>query len=261
MKIRLNFLLSLLCIFSISTVSADKLNDIKESGKINVGISYDNEPFSFLNRSKKLIGFDVDLVKLIAKDLDVKVVFKEVTSKKQIINALIGGRLDLVTSFLHNTKSEKYIDFSISYFYDGQSILAKSNVEKYSYKDYETGKIGHIENSISGKIFEVIQPTVELKTYKDYDSMNKAVISGEIDAATASYSVLSLYEKRSNGKLITIGKPFTLEPIAFAISENESNLRDMLNLRIQKLVKDGEYDKLYKEWFKQAPTKKPILWP
>ena len=261
MKIINKFFLAMTIILTASLLNADKLNDIKKSGVITVGVSYDNEPFSFLNRNKKLIGFDIEFLKLIAKELGVKIRFKEVTSKKQIINSLIGGRLDVVTSMLHNIKTDKYIDFSISYFYDGQSILAKSTLNKSSYKDFEAGKIGNIENSMSGKVFEVIQPLAELTYYTSMDKMKNDLLAGKISAITANYSILSLLAKRSNGRLKTIGKVFTLEPIAFAIGENESNLRDMLNLTIQKFVKDGTYNKLYKEWFKESPKKRPVLWP
>lgn len=251
----------LLVLLTSSSLSADKLSSIKQSGQIKVGINYNNKPFSFLNRNKRLIGFDIDLMRLIAKELNVKIKFKEITSKKQVINSLIGGRLDVVTSMLHNSKSEKYIDFSISYFYDGQALLAKTSSVKTSYKDYETGRVGNIENSISGKVFEIIQPVSELVFYKNMNDMKNALLRGQVEVITDNYSKLSLLAKTSNSKLKIIGKPFTIQPIGFAIKENESNFRDALNLAIQKLVKDGEYDKLYTQWFKEPAKRRPILWP
>ena len=256
------FLLGLMVIFFTNSLAqADTLGNIKKSKQLMVGVSYDNEPFSFLNRNKKLIGFDIELIKLIAKNLNVKIKFIEMKSKRQIINSIIGEKIDIVTSMLHNNKSDKYIDFSITYFYDGQSILSKNKTNKTSYKEFDGSKIGSVEDSIAGKVFEIVQPLAELRYYTNINQLKKALINNEVDAITANYSILSLHAKKSNGKLITIGKPFTLEPVAFGIKENESNFRDLLNVIIQDIVKSGEYATLYEQWFRQKPKRKPILWP
>lgn len=88
----------------------------------------------------------------------------------------------------------------------------------------------------------------------------KAFEKGEIDAITSDSTFLSEKAKKSNGKYKMIGKPFTIEPYAVGMRENESNFRDEINFAIQKMVKTGYYDEIYLKWLGQKPSVRPELW-
>ena len=68
----------------ISSVFADKLQDIKDKGFLIAGVKYDFKPFGFINENGRIDGFDIDLVKYISSKLDVDIRFKQVTSTNRI---------------------------------------------------------------------------------------------------------------------------------------------------------------------------------
>lgn len=248
-------------LLSSGVIYADKLADIKKAGVLKAGVKNDFDPFGFVSRTGKIIGFDIDMLEYITKQLGVKLELIPVTSANRI-DHILQDKVDVVAaSMTHKIKRDKKIDFTITYFFDGQAILARRSSSAKNYKDYEGKKVGALKGSTSGKVFEVVQPTSKVIYFDNVPIMIEAIKTKKIDAATSDYAFLSTKAKKSRGTLKTVGKPFTIEPYGMGIKENESNLRDELNFIIQKSVKTGVYDKIYKKWFNKKPRKKPTLWP
>ncbi len=255
-------LAGLLVIVAFSTIIyADKFADIKSSGVLKAGVKYDFKPFGFVNESGKVVGFDIDLLKYIAKDLGVKVKFQQVTSKTRI-PLVSGGQIDIAAaSMTHKVQRDDTIDFTISYFFDGQSILTKSNSKATSVKDFSGKKVGAIQGATSGANFKKAVPRAKIVKFQEYPQAIMALKRGKIDAITTDLVWCSTQAADSKGKLKVVGKTISFEPYGMGIAENESNLRDAVNFAIQNSVKDGTYTKLYKKWFGESPKVLPELWP
>ena len=113
---------------------ADQLSDVKRAGVLKAGVKYDFKPFGFVNAKGKVVGFDIDLLKYVSKELGVKVKFQQVTSKTRI-PMVAAGTIDIAAaSMTHKQMRDDTIDFTISYFFDGQSMLVRKNEKKRSYK-------------------------------------------------------------------------------------------------------------------------------
>lgn len=61
------------------SADARSFEEIKSSGVLKVGIPADYAPLGFYNKDKKLVGFDVDMAKNLAKSLKLKAEFVETT--------------------------------------------------------------------------------------------------------------------------------------------------------------------------------------
>jgi polar amino acid transport system substrate-binding protein len=257
-----NVIISILVLcFTLVSLEANQLKEIQKKGEIVVGVKNDFDPFGFVSRTGKIIGFDIDLAGYIAQKLGVKLKLVPVTSSNRI-PMLIDKKVDIVmASMTHKVSRDKDIDFSITYFFDGQSILVKRDSPIHSYHDFQNRVMGAVKGASSGKVFEVIQPLAKVKFYDTYTQLFKALDNNEIDGITSYYSFLSVKVKKGNYKYKTIGEPFTIEPYGIGIRENESDLRDEINFILQSAVKGGFYDKTYKKWFNKLALKKPVLWP
>jgi len=242
-------------------VYGDKLADIQKSGVLKAGVKYDFKPFGFTNERGEVVGFDIDLLKYIAKELGVKVKFQQVTSKTRI-PMVAGGQVDIVAaSMTHKVKRDETIDFTISYFFDGQSILARKDCKAKSAKDFANKRVGAIQGATSGENFKKIVPEAKIIYFQEYPQAVMALKKGKIDAITTDLVWCSTQAKDSNGELKVIGDTISFEPYGMGIAENESNLRDAVNFAIQKAVKDGNYTKLYNKWFGKNPERLPEIWP
>jgi len=258
-KLFINFIIGVF-LLNISA-NADKLQTIKKKGVLKVGVNTSIKLFAFKSRTGRLGGFEIDLAKKIAKELKVKIKFVEINDKNKF-KYLSTNKIDiLLGTSVHTVKRDKDVDFSISYFYDGQAVLSRNNSVAKSYKDYSEKSVAAVKNSTSGAIFEVIQPFAKVVYFDTLKEAVKALNSKKVDGVTANFGLLNSYAKFSKGKLKMVGKKFTLEPYGIVLNENESNLRDEINFSIQNIVKVGEYNRIYKKWFNLLPDRKPILWP
>jgi polar amino acid transport system substrate-binding protein len=256
------FKIALFCIIITNSLfSSDQLLTIKEKGEIVVGVTKDVNLFGFKSRQGKIIGFDIDLARYIAKELNVKLKLVTVSSNNKI-SKLLNNNVDiLISSLVHTIKKDEKIDFSISYFFDGQSILVKQDNVAKSFKNLDGKNIGAMKNSEAGSVVEIIQPTSKVVYFKNQKNLIKALKNNTVDAITGDFTFLKAHQKKSSGQFKIIGKPFTLKPIGIGLKENQSNLTDAINNIIQTSVKSGKYDEIYKKWFQKLPIKRPILWP
>ncbi len=240
---------------------ADKLADIKSSGVLKAGVKFDFKPFGFVNENNDVVGFDIDLLNYIAKDLGVKVKFQQVTSKTRI-PLVQGGQVDIVAaSMTHKVERDKAIDFTISYFFDGQSILARSDCKAKEAKDFAGKRVGVVQGATSGENFKKLVPDAKIKKAQKYADIINDLRSKKIDAITTDLVWCTTQANESGGKLKVVGGILSYEPYGMGVAENQSNLRDAVNFAIQKAVKDGTYTKLYKKWFGKNPKVLPELWP
>ncbi len=240
---------------------ADKLADVKNTGILKAGVKYDFKPFGFVNESGKVVGFDIDLLDYIAKDLGVEVKFQQVTSKTRI-PLVAGGQIDIAAaSMTHKVERDDTIDFTVSYFFDGQSILTRKDVKTRTAKGFAGKKVGAIQGATSGQNFKDAVPKANIVYFQEYPQAVMALKKGKIDAVTTDLVWCSTQAADSNGALKVVGGTLSTEPYGMGIPENESNFRDAINFAIQKSVKDGTYATLYKKWFGENPTVLPEVWP
>src|ERR1700730_6362765 len=96
---------------------------IKERGKLLAGVKLDTPPFGFLDDKNEPAGFDIEIVRRIAARIGVPVELVKVTSATRI-PLLVSGNVDLVAaSMTHTLERDKVIDFSITYYTGGQSLM------------------------------------------------------------------------------------------------------------------------------------------
>jgi len=253
-------LLCAVILFS-NILNADKLQDIQKAGVLKAGVKYDFKPFGFINKSGSIVGFDIDLLKYIAAKMNVNLKFQQVTSKTRI-PLLVSGRIDLLAaSMTHKRGRDKGIDFSISYFFDGQAMLVRDNEKETSFRGFDKRKVGAIQGATSGKNFKAVQPEAKIHYFQEYPQAVHALLKGKIDAITTDLVWCEIQAKDSRGKLKVLSETISYEPYGIGMSENESNLRDFVNGAIQDAVRDGFYEKLYIKWFGIKPKILPEVWP
>jgi len=242
-------------------LNANKLEDVKKTGILKAGVKYDFEPFGYKNSHGEVVGFDIDLLKYIAKNLGVKLQLEQVTSKTRIPK-LANGDVDIVAaSMTHKVSREATIDFTISYFFDGQAFLVRKYSKARKATNFNGKQVGAIEGATSGEHLKKIVPKVRMSYFKDYNEGVKALLKGEIDAITTDLVWCSVQAEKSNGKLKVLNDVISFEPYGMGVPENESKFRDTINFLLQKSVKDGTYSKLYYKWFNEEPERIPEVWP
>jgi polar amino acid transport system substrate-binding protein len=93
------------------------------NGVLRMGTSSVTEPFSFVDGSREIVGYDIELARRIAKKLDKKL---EIVNMDfgGMIPALISGKVDMIASCITITKERsKQVLFSEPYYIGGIAAL------------------------------------------------------------------------------------------------------------------------------------------
>ena len=142
---RLKFLsaaFAALAVVMVSFTAKADLSEILEAGVIKIGVPESFAPFGSLGADGELEGYDIDVAKMIAKDLGVKLELVPIVSKQRI-PFLETGRLDLVISTLGaNPERAKSIWYSSSYAPFYSAAFAASDKKIASIEDLSGMTVG-----------------------------------------------------------------------------------------------------------------------
>jgi len=247
-----------------TALKADTLEDIKAKGVLVAGVKDAVVPFGFVDeKTKELVGFDVDICKEIAKKLGVRIELKPVTSATRIPK-LSQGMVDLAAcTMTHKLSRDDVIDFSITYFMDGQKLLVKKGSGIKSYHDLAGKKVGSAKGSTSEKNIKEVQPDCTVLSFEGYPQAFLALKQGKVSAVTTD-SVILVGLKGSDDNPDNweiVGDFFAKEPYGIGVRENDSNFRDFVNRCLIEMWNDGTYKKIYDKWL--GPDTKyymPLTW-
>ena len=228
------------------------LETVKSRGTLLAGVKYDTPPFGFLDQNNQVAGFDVDLVREIAKALGVKIELVKVTSPTRI-PMLVSGNVDLVAASMTNTpEREKTIDFSLTYYTGAQTLLVPASSPIIGVKDLAGKTVAVQQGTTLEKNLAELAPGATALPFRDYTSAWLALRQGRADAFTGSYDILRGFAKNTPGFKI-VGEKFSVEPFGIGIRKGDTALRDLVNKVLRDLWASGRYQELYRKWFEVDP--------
>jgi ABC-type amino acid transport substrate-binding protein len=231
----------------------DSLAAIRARGKLIAGVKFDTPPFGFLDDHNQPVGFDIDLVRAIGRHIGVPVELVAVTSPTRI-PMLASGNVDLVAASMTRTPERaQAIDFSITYYTGGQSLLVPASSKITGVQDL-AGKPAAVQQGTTlEKNLAAAAPKADIVAFKDYNSAWLALRQGRVDALTGSLNILQGFAK-DNRDFKIAGAPFSVEPFGIGVGKGAHSLLDAVNATIRDLWTSGAYTELYRKWFGSDPT-------
>lgn len=228
------------------------LESVKEKGKLVIGTTGNYRPFSYMDSSNNLIGYDIEWGNIIAEELGVEVEFTT-GQFAGLIPGLVANKFDVLLSGVNVTEERlKSIIFSEHYAIDGAvAVVQKGNKDIGGIKDLE----GHIVGVNAGSAFEEVVKNMgtykELKTYPGAAESFMDLTAGRVDLVAIGLPAAAEYIKNSaNGnKLEIVGETFDKKDIAVAAKPGSEDLIEAINEIIQKKKEDGTYDELAMKYF------------
>ena len=229
--------------------NTDKIDKIKENGKIVVGLSADYAPYEFhamIDGEDKVVGFDVDLANEIAKDLGVDLEIKEMDFDA-LISAIKAEQIDAIISGLNPTDERKeQIDFSDIYYESTYAVLTKKDdVSKFNSKSDLDGKIiGAQLGSTQQQIAENEIKASKVSLLQDVNSLILALKTGKVDAIITEEPVAAMaMENNSELALSNISFESKGGGNVVGVQKDSPKLVEALNKTISRLKDSGDLDK------------------
>ena len=171
----------------------DLYDMVLDRGKIVVGVKDDAKPFGFLDKDNQYVGFDIDLAKQIAKNIfgdENAIEFVPVNASNRIM-LLNSGQADMIIATMTiSSQRAAVVDFSIPYYYTGQTLLLNQKSKITSLSDPNLKNIGVIFGSTAEKMVRIAIPQCMITGYKTYIDAVTALKTGEIDAVATDEAIL-----------------------------------------------------------------------
>ncbi|WP_205849854.1 transporter substrate-binding domain-containing protein [Nakamurella flava] len=215
-------------------------------------------PFQSNDDDGNTVGFDVDMIDLVAKELGVKQAivdtpFEGIKSGQD----LSSGKCDIAAAGMTITPDrEKVILFSEPYFDATQALLVRSDESVTSLADLKGKKLG-AQSSTTGLDYANAQAAAngyEIVEYQDLASEQQALVTNQIDGAINDLPVWSEFVKEQPDKTKIVAQFDTGEQYGFGMKLGNTALKSVADAAINKAKADGTYDQLYTKWIGQAPT-------
>lgn len=230
---------------------ASTLNQILQRGTLIVGMEVEYFPFEYADTKGEPMGFDVDLAKLIAQEMGVKLEIKDM-EWTGLIPALQSGKVDLVISGMTRTlERAKAVSFTEPYFITGLCVLlsVKKAADVNSVEQLNaSGRILAVKTGTTGDLVATKRfPHAAIHRFKDETACVREIVEGRADAFF--YDQISIAKHYGQNKSTTraILKPFTYEPFAMALRKGDFDFLNWLNTFLDTIKGDGRYDELYKK--------------
>jgi polar amino acid transport system substrate-binding protein len=247
----------------IELAKKSHIQKILERGELRVGFESGYVPFEMTDKKGNFIGFDMDFGRRLAKDMGVKFVPVN-TAWDGIIPSLMTDKFDIIMGGMTITQERNLkVTFAEPYIVVGQTILLNKKHEGKvtSYKDLNDPQ--YILTSRQGTTGEqAIKKYIPKATYKAFESEAEAgleVINGKADALVYDLPFCGfLYGSQGEGKTVFLDKPFTYEPLAWAINQGDPDFLNFLNNFLRQTKGDGFYDKAYNKWIIGSDWKKEL---
>ncbi|MDJ0314434.1 ABC transporter substrate-binding protein/permease [Arthrobacter sp. H35-D1] len=241
---------------SAAPQSSVKLNDL-QSGKLTLRVGTDATfpPFEFTDANGEKMGFDIDLVRALAKESGIKNVEFIQMPFGNIVPALQANQIDVGASAIYiSDERAKAINFSEVYYPGGLAIFVdEDNTNVTSLADLVGKKVAVQVGTKSVEWLEQNQPKAHLVQVQTNDQMFTSVKLGQADAVVTGQPG-GRYFIHQQGGLKQVGGRLTNENYGYAFQKSDTAIRDVFNSSLATLKSNGAYDKLTSKWFGDEAT-------
>jgi glutamate transport system substrate-binding protein len=218
----------------------------KNTGKLVIGVKYDQPGLGLRGADGKVSGFDVEVAKYVAKELGVPetgIEWKETPSAERE-NALTKSQVDMIFATYSITENrKKVVDFAGPYFVAHQDLLVKKTNTDICGPNNLNGKLlCSVKGSTSAqKIKDSYATGTQLKEYGGYSDCVQALKSGAVDAVTTDDVILAGYAAQSPADMKIVGNGFSNENYGVGLRKGDTDGKKAVNAAILKMQSSGAW--------------------
>lgn len=257
------FFFAVLLLVGIKPAMANTVVEkVARSNNLVVGTPFNILPYSFKDANGQLIGYSIDVVKLIQQQLEIELGkpvtldFVEVNSIADAISKINSGEIDLACNTVFTWERDQFVDYTIRYVQSDIRLLIPKG--KMSGDDFSGKKIGIPNQPFVYSAISLYQPNASLLEFDSVEDGLKALRDGKIDALAGDAIVLTGEAKKlqmSDTEIFPKGiQGYGNYGVGCIVAENNSTFLNLANFAIARmmegyLVGNEEMMKKVTPWF------------
>ena len=240
---------------ALETRGDSTLARIQERGELILGTSGNMPTMSQVDESGKVTGFDIDIARLMASVMDVKLVTR-VMPFDQLLPALESGKVDVVISNMTITpKRNLRVAFVGPYLASGKCIvtrneaLAKAEEGATDLNTAET-RLATLKGSTSEDFAKELFPKATIVTVGDYVQAANMLKSDQVSGLLTDYPIcMATLKNNPDAGFVSLFSLLTYEPVGIALPANDAQFINWTGNFLDRLDGTDTLEGLSRLWF------------
>lgn len=219
--------------------------DIKQSGKLIIGVFSDKAPFGYIDKDGNYQGYDVYFAERLAKDLGVKAEYISLEPANRVEYAKT-GKVDIVLANFTVTKERaEQVDFALPYMKVALGVVSPAKANITSIDQLKDKPLIVAKGTTAETYFDKHHPEIKLLKFDQYTETFNALLDSRGAAfSTDNTEVLAWAMKNPDFK-VGITSLGDLDTIAPAVQKGNKELLAYINDEIKKLGEENFFHKNY----------------
>jgi polar amino acid transport system substrate-binding protein len=234
--------------FASASAQADKLAEILSKGVVRIIVFSDVPPFSSTNVKRELEGFDVDLAKMIAEALGVKLELVQATAANRI-PYLLTDKADMnVAAMSVTAERAKQVMYSAPYADTSLAVYGPKSASVKSGADLGKQKIAVAKGTTEDIVLTSLNTGADIMRMEDNATSVQAYLSGQAQFLAANSVVVVELAKKNPAKEFDYKFALRRAPAHVTVKMGEHNLLRWLDTFVFQTTLTGDLNKLHVKW-------------
>jgi len=225
--------------------------NLKSPGTLVVGMNLQYKPQMYLDAKGKPAGYDVNLLKLLAKDMKVKLDIKNLDFNG-LIPGLVAKKFDMVSVGLSATpERRKSVSFTRAYVPYAQILAERSDdttpATVAAWND-SSKTITSLQGSTAEQLVQKTFPNATSSSFPDQNAAFLEVATGRANGIVVENYLLAQFNKSNGNKLkeVPFPKPLHVEYGSYGVQKGNAKLAAGLSQFICKTQNSGQLAVIYR---------------
>ncbi|MCZ4316724.1 transporter substrate-binding domain-containing protein [Comamonadaceae bacterium G21597-S1] len=260
-KILASLILGAVALAAPQWASAQKstLRQVLDRGTLIAGVGIDQAPFGYVDEKGQPIGFDVDLARLMAEQLGVKLELKQMTSTNRI-PFLLTNKVDVqVNLFGATPERARQIAFSSPYTGLTIGVYGPKEVKVTSVKDLGDRPVAVGRGTTMDLTLSGMAPKANIVRFDDEATAQTAVLTGQTEMwAAVNTQIIAANNKNPNKKL-ELKFMMRVAPASIGVRQGDADWLRWMDTFVYYNKINGKLQELHRKWLdedlqKDLPT-------
>ena len=257
MKKLFALVLSLILVFSLTAgaladARARSLDEIKESGKLVIGVFSDKKPFGYVDEYGEYQGYDVYFARRLAQDLGVELELVSVDAPNRV-EYLTSAKVDIIlANFTVTPERAEVVDFALPYMKVALGVVSPDAALITSIEDLRGKQLIVSKGTTAETWFTANEPEVALLKFDTYTETFNALLDGRGDALSTDNTEVLAWAIENPGFTVGIETLGSLDTIAPAVQKGNDTVLAYINEEIEALAAEQFFHADYEATLKDV---------
>ena len=213
------------------------LDEIKESGTINIGVFSDKNPFGYVDENGEYQGYDVYFAQRLGEDLGVEINYVS-TEAANRVEYLETGKVDIVlANFTVTEERAEKVDFALPYMNVSLGVVSPDDRVITDLSELtEDDEVIVISGTTAETYLTENNPEIKLQKYDTYANAKTAMENGNAAAWANDNTEVIAYAMQNEGFTVGIPELGSQDTIAPAVTKGNESLLNWINDEIRALA-------------------------